>query len=451
MTTNELEKKGRFRVPKELVLLAKLFEENGIELFVVGGYTRDWFLQVEQDIVDIDICSSATPEQITKILTDTVFQFELINKKLGTFKIKTRNCPTCFEHTTFRKEIYDYGHKPSQVEFVADVSEDAKRRDFTINAIYYNITKRQFFDPFNGIADCESKQLKMVADYTFDSDGLRILRMVRFAFTKRLEICEHTYKKARGKSYLLREISHERIAKELRAISLYQQSIISQKGSQKVELLKMIFELEMLPYIFPELKKYVAINLLNRNAVFPDNVVELCNLDLVVGLIYFVAYNVENITKQECMPEFYFDMLATKGLMLTRNIALRYRVVVDGLLTLDKMYDKSFFVSFVQLYFPFLPQIVESRNILTRGGKDEKLHRLCTTERLMVANNIPRHLGELNLNANDIIKNFPSLDKNLISHLLEFAMFTATRFRNNEKNFLIKKIEEHLNDKGEKL
>ena len=447
MTNNENDKQSKFKHPKELLLLSKLFEENGIELYIVGDYVRDWFLDIQQEYTDIDICSTATPEQLTSILKDTVFKYELVSKKFGVFKITTKNCDICFKHSTFKKETYNYGTKPNKVEFVQDIVEDAKSRDFTVNCIYYNIPKKQFYDPLNGISDCQNNVLKMVDPHTFDFDALRILRMVGLALNKWLGIDEATFKKAKMQSYRLRDIPHERIAKEIRQIFVCLRTTFPKFEDSRIEFLKALVDLDVFQYIFPELNKYIALPLLNKNAIYPNNIEAFCRYDLIMALIYFLGYNVENISKQECMPEFYFDMLSSKGLMLPRNAVLTYRVIVDGLLTLDKMYDKSNYVSYVQLYFPFLPQIVEARSMLFIGKKDEKLHRLTTTERLMVANHIPRHLGELSLNTNDIVKNFANIDKNQISLLLEFAFFTATRFRNNDKDFLIKKIKEHLEKK----
>ena len=430
----------KIKIPKDLLILNKLFESNGYILYIVGGYIRDYFLNIKT--TDIDICSNATPEELERILKDTNFVFTLVNKRLGTYKIATKNKSCSFEYTTFRKERYDQGHCPSYVEFVGTVEEDAERRDFTVDCIYYNLQTKQFFDPYDGIKDCNRKRLRIIHDQVFNSDGLRILRMLRLAYTKNLHIESTTYNKALHKMYLLDEISHERIVKELRAMFIFQQSGYKFKKVRfsEEDLIRSLAILPISKNIFPQLSKEANFDILNSLFDFPEGIGNLAKYDLIIALVYLFITNVEKTNQAEVRGEFYMDLLGTKGLMLPHSVALKYRVIIDGLVTLNKMYEKSLFINYVQLYFPFLDEIVLARRVLV-GDDDENLKRIISTNKLMLANNIPRNIVEVNVTVQDILTRWPNLPKNQISVFLEGAMLIATTSRNNDTEFLLDELE----------
>jgi len=435
------EKKAKLKIPKDLVALNKLFESNGFVLYIVGGYIRDYFLKIPT--TDIDICSSAKPEDLERMLKGTNFVFTLINKRLGTYKISTKNKSCSFEYTTFRKERYDQGHCPSYVEFVGTVEEDAERRDFTVDCIYYNLQTKEFFDPYDGITDCNRRRLRTIHDQVFNVDGLRILRMLRIAYTKNLQIDRTTYSKALNKMHLLDEISHERIARELRAMFVFQQSGYKFKKVRfsEEDLVRILAILPISKNIFPEISKEADFDILFSLFEFPEGIGDLAKYDLIIALVYLFVINVEKTNQVEVSGEFYMDLLGSKGLMLPHSVALKYRVIVDGLVTLNKMYEKSLFINYIQLYFPFLEEIEMARRALMRGDNDENLQRIISTNKLMLANNIPRNIVEINVTVQDILTKWPNLPKNQISVFLEGALLIATTSRINEKDFLLKELE----------
>ncbi|MBS6441365.1 MAG: hypothetical protein KH380_03105, partial [Coprobacillus sp.] len=115
--------------------LATLFEEHGYHLYMVGGSTRDFLLHKESD--DLDLTTNATPEEMLTFLKDAQTTF----MRFGTLRLSTS-----FGHvdiTTFRieKGYEDYRH-PTKVEFVRELDIDAKRRDFTMNAIYMDLNRQ---------------------------------------------------------------------------------------------------------------------------------------------------------------------------------------------------------------------------------------------------------------------------------------------------------------------
>ena len=185
-------------VPDEVKTLAEIFERNGEDLFVVGGYVRDAFLDAKSTRVDdIDLCSACKPSKVAKILKNSAFEVEENNAELGSLIIKGKKR---YEYTTFRRENYTLNgeHNPTGVEFIKDINQDARRRDFTINAIYYNINTGEIIDPVDGIKDLNNCIIRTTvnSDECFAQDSERILRMIRFACTFAFQIEEKTFESA---------------------------------------------------------------------------------------------------------------------------------------------------------------------------------------------------------------------------------------------------------------
>lgn len=165
---------------KELRELAKLFYDHS-PLFVVGGYVRNKLLGLPSK--DIDICSSCSVTQVKEILKDTKYELITKNKKLNTAEIRYKN--EVYEYSTFREENYLEGgkHNPNSVRFDTNIVQDAKRRDFTINCIYYSLSSHEVIDFYGGISDLNKGQLRTIEnpDFVLQNDGARILRLARFA------------------------------------------------------------------------------------------------------------------------------------------------------------------------------------------------------------------------------------------------------------------------------
>ena len=126
-----------------------------------------------------------------------------------------------FEHTTFRRDYYPQGgaHRPKRVVFTQDISEDAKRRDFTINALYLDIETGTIIDPTQrGLDDVGKKVIRAAADdpdVTIRDDGLRIMRMARFAAELNFSVSPDLLACAAQRAGLLDDISAERKRDEL--------------------------------------------------------------------------------------------------------------------------------------------------------------------------------------------------------------------------------------------
>ncbi len=203
---------------KNLIALAQEFKKQNSTLYIVGGFVRNYLLGLPLD--DIDICGSLTGEQVAELCKKHKFSCVCVNKKLGTLLISKND--EHFEYTSFRKENYKKGgqHSPQSVEFITDINQDARRRDFTINCIYYDILSDKYFDPYNGMTDLKKRIIRCIEtpQKVFSADGLRLLRLVRFASTLGFKVERKTIKYAKQYAYQLCDVSKERFAKELKLI-----------------------------------------------------------------------------------------------------------------------------------------------------------------------------------------------------------------------------------------
>lgn len=154
--------------------LSKLFNSHGFRLYMIGGTTRDYLLNLE--VLDYDFVTDATPIEMKSFLVDGNYVFA----KYGTVKVKLDG--KHIDITTLRKES-DYldSRHPSNVIFTKNLEEDYKRRDFTINAIYMD-EKYNPIDFCNGISDLNNRIIRFIGDPVkrIKEDPLRILRAKRF-------------------------------------------------------------------------------------------------------------------------------------------------------------------------------------------------------------------------------------------------------------------------------
>ncbi len=226
--------------------LSRATNKLGYPLYIVGGFVRDSILGKESS--DIDITSAMPYVELTKVASNLGFKVKTINESLGTILLTHNSIK--LEYTQFRKESYSRGgeHTPDTVEFVDNIEVDAMRRDLSINAIYYDIENAKYIDPCQGLSHIEKGIIRTANDpnITLRDDGLRILRVLRFASLLNFKIDKKTLHALREHKANLREISKERILKEL---SLLLVSDLKYGNANRVALTQ-INKLNLLPYIF---------------------------------------------------------------------------------------------------------------------------------------------------------------------------------------------------------
>lgn len=189
--------------------LAKLYKSHGYNLYMVGGSTRDYLLNIP--LTDMDLVTDATPSEEKEFLESADYTFE----RFGTIKLKYKDVK--FDIATFRKEAgyVDLRH-PNVVFFTKDIKEDYPRRDLTINTLYLN-DKLEVIDFVNGQDDLKNKTIKMVGDpeKRINEDPLRIIRIYRFALDLDFKVDEELKKVINKNKDLLKNIRPEKIKEEL--------------------------------------------------------------------------------------------------------------------------------------------------------------------------------------------------------------------------------------------
>ncbi len=223
-------------LPEKVSRIIEKLEAEGYEAFAVGGCVRDSVLG--RVPADWDITTSAKPEQVKEIFPYTIDT----GIQHGTVTVMIEH--DGFEVTTYRidGEYRDARH-PESVCFTSDLSEDLRRRDFTINAMAYN-DRVGLVDIFDGIGDLDRGIVRCVgeAKERFEEDALRILRAVRFAAQLGFEIDLDTRKAATLLADNLSHISAERIQTEL----------IKLLVSPHPELMRTAWELGLTKVFLPE-------------------------------------------------------------------------------------------------------------------------------------------------------------------------------------------------------
>lgn len=201
------------QISSKAKIVINALADAGFSAYVVGGCVRDYFLGNQTS--DTDITTSAKPCEVEKILADKNIKVVETGLKHGTVTAVIDKTP--LEITTFRADgEYRDSRHPQSVEFVTDIEQDLKRRDFTVNAMAYN-DERGLVDLFGGREDIENRIIRTVGepDARFKEDALRIMRALRFSSVLGFEIEEKTKKSIFDNMYLLENISAERIFSEL--------------------------------------------------------------------------------------------------------------------------------------------------------------------------------------------------------------------------------------------
>ncbi|MFT6973276.1 MAG: poly(A) polymerase [Pontimonas sp.] len=193
--------------------LAEAFDTAGFELALVGGPVRDAFLG--REVHDLDFTTSATPEQIEKLVSPLAQAVWDVGRAFGTIACQIGN--DTFEITTYRSDVYDGASRKPQVAFGTSLEADLLRRDFTMNAMALTLPGLRLVDPCNGLDDLLSLTLKtpIAPEVSFGDDPLRMMRAARFASQIGAVVDEQTLSAMTEMADRITDISAERVREEL--------------------------------------------------------------------------------------------------------------------------------------------------------------------------------------------------------------------------------------------
>jgi len=198
-------------IPSSVLRLAKALLERGYQAYIVGGALRDLLLGLSPH--DFDIATDARPDQIQAVFARSVpvgaaFGSVLVEAEPGLW----------VDVTTFRRDLeYVDGRRPVGVKYGVSVEEDLARRDFTVNAMAWDVSSERLVDPFGGMEDLEARWIRAVGDPVrrFREDALRLLRAVRFAAVLDFDIELETWRALEVEAPGIRRLSAERVRDEL--------------------------------------------------------------------------------------------------------------------------------------------------------------------------------------------------------------------------------------------
>ncbi|MCD6378189.1 MAG: CCA tRNA nucleotidyltransferase [Planctomycetes bacterium] len=247
--------------------------QAGFEALLAGGCVRDMLMGRRP--ADYDVATNATPEEVKKLFKKVL----MVGAKFGVAMVifgKRR-----VEVTTFRSDLsYSNGRRPDKVQFRSTAREDALRRDFTINGMFYDPIAKKVIDYVGGMEDLKAGVIRAIGDpfKRFNEDYLRMLRAVRFAGRFGFRIEPATAEAIRKNASKITQISGERIREEL-------EKIFAHKSA--AETIRLLEEMGLAEAIIPELfsKENLWDEALERlSAIASKQDVKLCFAAMLCGL-----------------------------------------------------------------------------------------------------------------------------------------------------------------------
>ena len=236
-------------LPKNLLALAQKLPSP---LYVVGGAVRDFLGDLDASH-DYDLAAPIPVEEVVAAAKEVGITVCGVYKNTGTVKLKNEDNEE-YEYTRFRQDKYIRGvHTPAEIRFTDDIEVDSKRRDFTVNAIYYDLKNFFFVDPLGGADDVKQKLLRTVdkPEKVFGEDGLRLMRLARQSAQLGFTPTSDCLSGAKQNAHLILDITKERILCELKLLLVADEKYGNKWGHY--EGLKVLDEIGVFALLFPEL------------------------------------------------------------------------------------------------------------------------------------------------------------------------------------------------------
>lgn len=310
--------KYQFEIPEEVKNISRMLSDAGFENFLVGGCVRD--MVIGKKPKDWDFATNANPEDIIKLFPKTFYENDygtvgVVNENTAEETLRT------IEVTPYRLESgYSDFRRPDKVEWGKTIEDDLARRDFTMNALAYNIETKELLDPFQGKTDIEKKVIRTVGlpDDRFGEDALRMFRALRLASELNFAIEHETQKAIMEHVELLEHISRERVRDEFTKIVMSDTPALALDLSARLGLLK---------FISPEFEKGIGMeqNQAHAYTVWEHllrtlNHAAKKNFPLHVRLAAFIHDVAKPHTRKRLKNQWTFYNHEVLGARLARNI-----------------------------------------------------------------------------------------------------------------------------------
>lgn len=248
--------------------IVRQLHDKGYTALLAGGCVRDMLMGITPS--DYDIATSASPKEVTGLFEKTI----QVGAQFGVIIVLKEGHP--FEVATFRSEgPYSDGRHPDSVRF-CDPEGDARRRDFTINGMFYDPIQERLLDYVGGQQDIKTRLIRTIGEPhdRIKEDRLRMIRAVRFASRFEYEIEESTRKAVQEYAPKILTVSWERIREELEKILVHRNRSIG---------IRLLDELGLLEHILPEITKMKGVkqpdNLHPEGDVFTHTLLTISHLE----------------------------------------------------------------------------------------------------------------------------------------------------------------------------
>ena len=408
----------QIEIPNVLKTLSDIFPEP---LYIVGGYVRNSIMGLKKE--DIDICSSLTVEEVENALKDSDFSVKVKSKVLGSALII--NGKDSFEYTCFRRDTYsDNGsHLPEKVEFIRDIQEDAKRRDFTCNALYYDIKNDKIIDFYNGIEDINKKLLRTVEtpEEVLSHDGVRLLRMFRFECELNFKIEKHTYQTALKYSQNLRDISGERM--------IY-------------EITRILHSPKKYPGYTKKHAYMRALKQFNKASLWPNFRIDCLKVKL--NMVKKVEHKSQGFlidvidTVKPISISYYLNLILSESFGMNKKMTEQYVNIICGYYeALNHQQNKPYFFKYFN-NFPSIHELLLAKSKYL-ANKYEFFYKYIISHKIVVS------VKDMKITGEDIRKNYPFVKENRYKPILESLLSDIFDGKlSNEKEELIKAVDGKL-------
>ena len=253
-------------IDPDVMIIAETLIGSGYQAFLVGGCIRDILLKNKPK--DFDIVTDASPTDICKLFSNARIigrRFKIVHVYISERKY--------FEVTTFRSDIQKNNKKKfkkshgmiKRDNIYGSISQDAFRRDFTINSLYLDLDSEILHDYVNGLNDIRSKKLKLIKkpSVSYQEDPVRMLRAVRFESKLNIKLTDDCKDAIIDMSKMINNVSPFRLFDEVLKIMHSGYGTIGYKKLRKLNLFK---------YLFPYTDK-----ILNDNGIYEDFFIESLN------------------------------------------------------------------------------------------------------------------------------------------------------------------------------
>ncbi len=453
------------KIPPHILEIAKKFTDSGYEIFLVGGSVRD--LLNDRAITDWDLTTNAHPEEIQLLFPDSVYENSFGTVGIKAPELEETEHKGIVEVTTYRTEKgYKDMRHPDVVEWGSTVEDDLGRRDFTINAMAFDLGEREkgkgeskIVDPYDGKRDLDNKVIRAVGDpvLRFKEDALRLMRAIRFASQLGFSIEEHTLKAIKNDAKILKNIAAERIRDELLKILA---------SGFPYEGVMILHNTGLLSQIIPELEKGIGISQKRPGRhhvddVFTHNVLSLKFTTATDPIVRFATLihdigkpNVQS-TDEDNLVIFHNHEIA--GAKIARNITERMRfskkeqekivkLVRWHMFTVDEHITDSAVRRFIRrIGVENVKDMMDLRVGDRLGGGTQtaeswrlKLFKKRLEEQMAPA---PFSINDLAIDGNDIIKELGIKPGPKIGEILQ-ALFEEVDedLKKNNREYLLKRI-----------